>query len=293
MRLSAHPLGHQPHQDVVVDPVEELLQVDVHHNVVAGRDVRLRLCHRLMRRAPRPEAVARLGERPVPVRLQHLQHRLLDEAVEHRRNAERPRAARRLRYLDPPHRLRLVGAVEQLSPDRGPVLLQVGRAGPRRSSRRCPRRPCCAFTCASAFLRFSRSTIASIDGPAAAGLSASVLAARASVPSAAALRGFTRCSGAEGQLDLVFLPHGPYEIAALLASSTVRAFGGSLRLLCPLLTSAPRSRPPCDALSPDCRDTAQISRGKIDRLRRTPAGFTTPVLDGCGLRDHLLARPAG
>ena len=43
-----------------------------------------------MRRALRSEAVAVLGERPVPVRLQHLQHRLLDEAVEHRRDAERP-----------------------------------------------------------------------------------------------------------------------------------------------------------------------------------------------------------
>jgi hypothetical protein len=40
--------------------------------------------------------------------------------------AERASAARRLRYLDPPHRLRLVDAFKQLSPDRGPVLLQVG-----------------------------------------------------------------------------------------------------------------------------------------------------------------------
>jgi hypothetical protein len=40
-------------------------------------------------------------------------------------------------------------------------------------------------------------------------------------------------------------------------------------------------------------DTSQVSRGKIDRLHRTPAGFTTPVLDGRGLRDQWLARPAG
>ena len=46
-------------------------------------------------------------------------------------------------------------------------------------------------------------------------------------------------------------------------------------------------------LSPGLPDTAQTSRGKIDRLHRTPAGFTTPALDGYGLRDHLLARPAG
>jgi hypothetical protein len=40
-------------------------------------------------------------------------------------------------------------------------------------------------------------------------------------------------------------------------------------------------------------DTSQTSRDKVDRLPRTPAGFTTPVLDDCGLRDLLLARPAG
>jgi len=36
----------------------------------------------------------------------------------------------------------------------------------------------------------------------------------------------------------------------------------------------------------------QISRGKFDRLPRTTAGFTTSAFDGCGLRDHVLARPA-
>jgi hypothetical protein len=46
-------------------------------------------------------------------------------------------------------------------------------------------------------------------------------------------------------------------------------------------------------LSLESETQTQISRGKIDRLHRTPAGFTTPALDGRGLRDHLLARPAG
>ena len=40
-------------------------------------------------------------------------------------------------------------------------------------------------------------------------------------------------------------------------------------------------------------DTAQTSRGKAGRLHRIPAGFTPPALDGYGLRDHWLARPAG
>ena len=42
-----------------------------------------------------------------------------------------------------------------------------------------------------------------------------------------------------------------------------------------------------------CVDTAQTSRSKANRLHRTPTGFITPTLDGCGLRDHLLARPTG
>lgn len=89
----------------MVDPVEELFQVDVHDDGVPRRNIRLRLLHRLMRRVLRPEAVARLGERSVPVSLQHLHHRLLRQAVEHRRDTEQPQAARRLRYLHPPHRL--------------------------------------------------------------------------------------------------------------------------------------------------------------------------------------------
>ena len=39
------------------------------------------------------------------------------------------------------------------------------------------------------------------------------------------------------------------------------------------------------------RDTVQISRSKPDSLHRTPAGFTTLVLDGNGLREWLPARP--
>jgi site-specific DNA recombinase len=84
--LVRHPLRHQPHQDVVIDPVKELFQIKIHHDVVTGRDVCLRLRHGLMRRAPRPKAEAMCGERPVPVGLQHLHHRLLDEAVKHRRH---------------------------------------------------------------------------------------------------------------------------------------------------------------------------------------------------------------
>jgi hypothetical protein len=50
---------------------------------------------------------------------------------------------------------------------------------------------------------------------------------------------------------------------------------------------------PFDGFSPAGRTTAQTSRGKFDRLHRTRAEFTTPVVDDCGLCDPLLARPAG
>src|SRR5262245_32499772 len=43
----------------------------------------------------------------------------------------------------------------------------------------------------------------------------------------------------------------------------------------------PRRRP--------VRDTAQTSRGKLDRLRRTPAGSTSQTLDGWGLCGKLSA----
>ena len=125
--LVSHPLGHQPHQDVVVDPVEELLQVDIHHDAVPGRDVRLRPRHRLMRRAPRPEAVAaseNVGSQSACSTCSTACWMKRSSTVGMPSGRS---AARRLRYLDPPHRLRLVGAVKQLSPDRGPVLLQVGR----------------------------------------------------------------------------------------------------------------------------------------------------------------------
>ena len=89
------------------------------------------------------------------------------------------------------------------------------------------------------------------------------------------------------------LPHGTFEMR--VSTPHFQPFGPSvelLRLLCPLLTSPPRSRAlrPAQSGHPD---TSEISRGKTDRLRRTPAEFTTPILDGRGLRDHRLARPIG
>jgi hypothetical protein len=66
-------------------------------------------------------------------------------------------------------------------------------------------------------------------------------------------------------------------------------------LLCPLLTSASQwGRLSASSVLPrrkPVRDTAQTSRGKLDRLPRTPAGSTSQALDGWGLCGKLSARP--
>jgi hypothetical protein len=133
------------------------------------------------------EAETRLGKRWVPIRLQLLQHRLLDEAIEHRRDAEGANAPARLRYLHPPHRLRPVGAGKQLAPDFKPMVFEVKRQIVTLMSS-APGASLLRRTCASAFRTLSRSTMASIDGPMAAGFSVAGLAARASVPPGAAVR---------------------------------------------------------------------------------------------------------
>ena len=151
--------------------------------------------------------------------------------------------------------------------------------------------PLLRFTCASALFRFARSTTASIDGPnATARPSTSTLAACASVARAA-----------------VFAAS---PLAPAPKFSSIRLFCRMARARLPLYWPAHRSGlrrtfPPtmpsadfCAAISrlattsvPFAGTQAQTSRGKTDRLHRTPAGSTTPDFDGRGLRDHLLARP--
>ena len=49
---------HAPHEQVVMDSVEELYQVDIHDPAPTTRHVALRVTHRLMRAPPRPKVVA-------------------------------------------------------------------------------------------------------------------------------------------------------------------------------------------------------------------------------------------
>src|SRR6185312_10005854 len=118
-------LGDLAHQFVVIDSIKELFQIEIDHPSVTLRDVLLRLSHSVMRRSTRSKPVAVLGERRVPSLLQHLHHRLLDEAIQRGGDAKLSHPSIRLRDFHPPHRFRFVGPVQQLLPNGRPVLLQI------------------------------------------------------------------------------------------------------------------------------------------------------------------------
>jgi len=102
---------HPCHEFVVINSVEKFRQVYIDDEPIAFGDIGLRLRHRLLGRAARPEAVAALAERRVPQRLQPLEHRLLNHTVDYGWNAEVACPACRLRDLHPTHRLWLVATL--------------------------------------------------------------------------------------------------------------------------------------------------------------------------------------
>src|SRR5467141_3460746 len=288
------PRRYPCHQPVVIDPVKELCQVDIHDKPVAFDDVGLRLRHRLMGGAARPEAVAVLAECRVPLRLKPLQDRLLDHAIDHGWDAEVARPAGRLRDLYPTHRLRLVAPLEQLIFDLRPARFEDARqlfdGDPVDAGR-----PLVAHHCTQRCLYVVRVTDRLHEMR--CGCRAFGFGRRRDrfdllhVPA----RGFTPVRHRQAQFELVWRSRFGHETPDLFAlsfnplSGTVRAFGRRTGLLCPLLTSAPRSGRLATASVP--KDTAQISRSKPDSLHRTPAGFTVLALDGYGLCDILPARP--
>jgi hypothetical protein len=230
-----------------------------------------------MRRALRPKGVAVRGERPVPV---HLQHRLLDEAVEHRRDAEWPFATRRLR---------------------------TRRTG---CGRRCPSSSCAriAGKCALAHAIDARSPlvalhlrqrlpqIVSLDNRfhrRPTGRPAFDFGFRRSGfgPFPTGASGFTRHLGSQGGLPSSFLPHARASSPFYLPFHRL----GLRRITPPTMPSADFSAAITGLTirSVRFRTRRRSPEVKIDRLHRTPAEFTTPVLDGRGLRDHRLARPIG
>jgi hypothetical protein len=115
-------------QEVVVHPVEELLQVHIDHDPPPGLHERLRRQDGIVRASARTEAVAVLAEDRIKDRLQHLQERLLDQAVQHRGDAKLSFAAPRLRDHHTTHRLWPIRPLQQAVADSRPLgAQQLGR----------------------------------------------------------------------------------------------------------------------------------------------------------------------
>ncbi len=114
------------HQDVVMHPVKELLDVQIDDPVPALPDhVITRRSHGFVSAASRSEPVAVFAEPRFEDRPQHLQQQLLEESIQHRRDPQTAHPTVRFRDFHPPHRGHRVGPVQQLGPDSRPVLLKV------------------------------------------------------------------------------------------------------------------------------------------------------------------------
>ena len=128
----------------MVDSIEELFQIEINHPAEALGDKALSRHDRLMCQMPRSETpfllctpiqmpsrkkargcfiIRRLTKtvfrkRLVPVTLENLQQRLLNEAIQNSRNAMLTHTAVEFRNLHSSLRLRLISAIQQLLADR-------------------------------------------------------------------------------------------------------------------------------------------------------------------------------
>ncbi|MBS1116532.1 MAG: hypothetical protein H6Q87_916 [candidate division NC10 bacterium] len=255
-----------------------------------------------MGRAVGAEAVAVRRERPVPAPLEHLQHRLLEEAVQDGGHPELPSASPWLGNLDPLHRLRLVGTLEQLRPEGWPVFREVARQlldGHPVHSRtplvgldtsQCCRQVCTlddllhhlvgvgrAFGCARRRGRFG--------------------------PFPCRRRSFTLLSCREGQVDLAFLPPAAHEMrpptdrSLYPLAGTVRAFGDVRppgfparfpHLLYPWLTSARGITARRRAASPESGTPSRSPEVSSTAVRARPPDLRfAPLMD----MDFAVTRP--
>jgi len=108
--LIVYPLGQVAHQLVVVDPVEELLQVNVHNPAIALLNILLATAYRLMSTTAGTKPVAVLREHLVPILLQHLHNRLLNKAIQNGGNTKLANPAAGLGYFYSLDRLRAISA---------------------------------------------------------------------------------------------------------------------------------------------------------------------------------------
>lgn len=106
---------HACQQSLVVDPVEELRQVNVHHPLAVVCYVLACRGYCRVTASPRSEAVARIVESRFEMRTEHLVHGLLDDAVDHVRDAKTPFSTSRLRNPHTADHPRSVAAIKQRS----------------------------------------------------------------------------------------------------------------------------------------------------------------------------------
>src|SRR5665213_830532 len=129
------------HQYVVIDVVEELCDIDIHHPVLPFLCKLLRGSYGVLRFTPRSKSVAVFAELRIEDRRQHLQHHLLNQPVLYLLDSQRSRAPAWLGYFHPPHWAWNVSSRQQLRPDLYPVRLKMALQFRRFH----PVDPCCPF----------------------------------------------------------------------------------------------------------------------------------------------------
>src|SRR6059058_6228427 len=201
----------------MVAPVEELLQIDIHYPAIPFGLILLRLRDGPMLRVFRSEAVTVGRERRVPLLLQHLQHRLLNESVDRRGNAELSLASVWLVDFYSSDRLRLIRTLQQLLSYLVPLPDQVSRQLIDSHSVD----PCAALVRldpSQRTLEILRLTY-SLHQPFAAGrVFGCLLRHERFGPFFRILPGFTLRAVREGQFYLVFLPLFAHESLDLLTA---------------------------------------------------------------------------
>jgi hypothetical protein len=108
---------------LVVDPVEELRQINVHQPNVASRQIPPDIGQGRLRASPGTEAMAAFMKPGIEDRLQNLVHGLLNPPVHDIRNSKPPLAATSFGYPNPADVSRDVGFLQQGS-------AKTGKEGP-------------------------------------------------------------------------------------------------------------------------------------------------------------------
>ena len=213
-----------------------------------------------------------LREGRVEQRLQDLQEGLLDEPVEHRRDAELALAAAALGDRQPSHRLRLVASREQLLAEPRPVHAQVGGSSLHRHPVDAGTALvlCTRFNAARRFRRSTRRSIRPLASWALVSTGQPTALPHAAAALAASPPGRLVRSGLSSDFCGMASPRSHGRLALL----SVRPFASLARLLWPLLTSRSAGLRPASPF----RAQGEISPGKSIGLRCTTAGFTSPRL---------------